>query len=62
MDIEPIRTEEDYRTTLREVESLMSTELGSPEGERLDVLVKLLSAYEQRHFPFGAHDQKESPA
>lgn len=51
MDIKPIKTEEDYRATLREIESLMRAEPGSPEGERLDVLVKLVSAYEQEHFP-----------
>ena len=60
MDIKPIRTEEDYRAALREIESLMSAEPGSPEGERLDVLVTLLAAYEQQHFPMDLPDPVEA--
>ncbi len=56
MDVKPIKTEEDYRATLREIESLMRAELESPEGERLDVLVTLIEAYERRHFPLDLPD------
>ena len=49
MDIKPIKTEEDYRAALHEIESLMTAEPGSPEGERLDVLVTLVEAYERKH-------------
>jgi HTH-type transcriptional regulator/antitoxin HigA len=56
MDIRPIKTDEDYRATLREIESLMSAAAGSPEGERLDILVTLVSAYEQQHFPLDLPD------
>ncbi len=51
MDIKTIKTDEDYRATLQEIESLMTAEPGSAEGERLDVLVTLVEAYERRHFP-----------
>lgn len=50
MHIKPIRTEDDYRAALLEVESLMSARLGTPEGDRLDVLATLVDAYEARHF------------
>ncbi|WP_219136920.1 type II toxin-antitoxin system HigA family antitoxin [Janthinobacterium sp. UMAB-60] len=50
MHIKPIRTEDDYRAALLEVESLMSAQLGTPEGDRLDVLATLVDAYETRHF------------
>jgi len=40
--IKPIRTEADYRTALKEVESLMTAGPDTPEGERLDVLVTLI--------------------
>jgi len=46
MDLRPIESEEDYRTALQEIESLMMAEPGTPEGERLDVLVTLVEAYE----------------
>jgi HTH-type transcriptional regulator/antitoxin HigA len=51
MDIKPIRTDDDYRAALREVESLILAEFGSPEGDRLDVLATLVELYESKHFP-----------
>lgn len=50
MDIKPIRTMEDYCAALIEVESLMSAEFGTPEGNRLDVLAALIEAYETKHY------------
>jgi HTH-type transcriptional regulator/antitoxin HigA len=50
MDIKPIRTEADYQAALREVESLMTADFGTPEGDRLDVLATLVEAYEAKHF------------
>jgi HTH-type transcriptional regulator/antitoxin HigA len=60
MDIKPIKTDEDYRATLREIESLMSAEPDTPEGELLDVLVTLVAAYEQKHFPLDLPDPVEA--
>lgn len=60
MDIKPIHTEEDYRSTLREIETLMMAASGSPEGDRLDVLVTLVEAYERRHFPMDLPDPVEA--
>ena len=51
MDIKPIRTEADYVAALKEVEKLMEAQPGTPEGDRLDVLVTLIEAYEAKHFP-----------
>jgi HTH-type transcriptional regulator/antitoxin HigA len=56
MDIKPIKTPEDYRATLREIESLMEAAADSPEGERLDVLVTLVEAYERQHLPLELPD------
>ena len=51
MEIKPIRTEKDYQAALREIERLFDSQPGTPEGDRLDVLAKLVKAYEARHFP-----------
>ena len=51
MDIKPIKTAADYRAALAEVDSLMSAGPDTPEGEKLDVLVTLIEAYEAKHFP-----------
>ena len=56
MDIKPIRTENDYRVTLKEVEGLMSAEKNTPDGEKLDVLVTLIEAYESQHYPLDFPD------
>ena len=56
MDIKPIKTTEDYRAALREIESLMGAQADSPEGERLDILVTLVEAYERQHFPLELPD------
>ena len=56
MDIKPIRTRKDYAATLKAIERLMGAKRGSPEGDRLDVLVTLVEAYEARHFPLDLPD------
>ena len=54
MEIKPIKTKTDYRAALKEIDSLMSAEPGTPQGERLDILVTLVEAYERKHFPMAA--------
>ena len=51
MDIKPIRSRKDHRAALREINSLMGAEAGSPAGEKLDVLATLVEAWERKHFP-----------
>ncbi|MGH8659775.1 MAG: helix-turn-helix domain-containing protein [Gammaproteobacteria bacterium] len=60
MDIKPIKTDADYRAALKEIESLMMAEADTPEGERLDVLVTLVEAYEKKHFPMDLPDPVEA--
>lgn len=60
MDIRPIKTEADYQATLTEVDSLMSAEPGTPEGDRLDILVTLIEAYEREHYPIDFPDPIEA--
>lgn len=56
MDIKPIRSRKDYRAALRHIESLMGAEAESPAGEKLDVLVTLVEAWERKHFPMELPD------
>lgn len=62
MDIKPIRTEEDYKATLKEVAALMESDpaLGTPDGDRLDVLVTLVEAFEARHYAIDLPDPIEA--
>jgi HTH-type transcriptional regulator/antitoxin HigA len=56
MDIRPIKTETDYKAALHEIERLMDAELDTPEGDRLDILVTLVEAYEAKHYPMAGPD------
>ena len=51
MDIVPIKSQRDYRRVLKEIEGLMSARRDTPEGDRLDVLVTLVEAWERSLFP-----------
>lgn len=53
MDVRPIRTEADYDWALAEIARYFESqpEIGSPEGDRFDVLSDLIAAYEDRRFP-----------
>src|SRR6185295_6756576 len=60
MNIKPIRTRADYRAALRAIEMLMPAKANSPGGERLDVLVTLVQAYEAKHYPMDLPDPVEA--
>jgi HTH-type transcriptional regulator/antitoxin HigA len=56
MEIKPIRKEADNKAALIEIEKLMGSLPGTPEGDRMDVLVTLVEAYEAKHFPIPEPD------
>lgn len=60
MDIKPIKTDADYRAALNEVESLMIAGPDTPEGEKLDVMITLIEAYEAKYFPMDLPDPGEA--
>jgi len=60
MNVKPVKTDSDYRTALKEIETLMMAEADSPEGEKLDVLTTLIEAYEAKHYPIDMPDPVEA--
>ena len=56
MDIRPIRTKADHRAALKEAERLWNAGPGTPDGDRVDVLVTLIEAYEAKHHPIPPPD------
>ena len=60
MDIAPIKSNRDYRRALKEIEGLMSARRNSPEGDRLDVLVTLVEAWERKHYRLDLPDPVEA--
>ncbi|ACL62065.1 helix-turn-helix domain-containing protein [Methylobacterium nodulans] len=59
MDIRPIRNDTDHAEALKEIERLWGAPLGTPEGDKLDVLATLVEAYENEHHPVEAADPVE---
>ncbi len=60
MTIKPIKTERDYRKALKEIEKLWDAKPNTPMGDRLDVLVTLVEAYEQKHYRVDPPDPIEA--
>jgi HTH-type transcriptional regulator / antitoxin HigA len=51
MDIRPIRTDEDHRLALAEIETYWGAPEGTEEGDKLDVLLALVDIYESKRWP-----------
>ncbi len=60
MEVSPIKTQRDYRRTLKEIEGLMGAKRNTPEGDRLDVLVTLVEAWEAKRYPLDLPDPVEA--
>jgi len=51
MEIQPIKTEQDYEAALGAVEELWDAKENTTEGDRLEILMTLVDAYEAVHHP-----------
>ena len=60
MSIKPIRTEADYVAAMVEINQLSLSEPGTEEFDRLDVLVTLVEAYEEKVCPVPLPDPIEA--
>ncbi|MGH8058458.1 MAG: helix-turn-helix domain-containing protein [Candidatus Entotheonellia bacterium] len=60
MDIHPIKTEADYERALAEIEQLWGAAENTPEGDTLDILLTLVEAYEETHYPIDPPDPVEA--
>ena len=62
MEIRPIHTKADYKDALREVSAYFDNEPdpGTPDGDRFEVLLTLVEAYEAKNFPIDFPDPVEA--
>jgi antitoxin component HigA of HigAB toxin-antitoxin module len=51
VDIRPIRNDNDHREALIEIDRLWKSLPNTPDGDKLDVLVILVEAYEAKCWP-----------
>ncbi|MCF8208877.1 MAG: transcriptional regulator [Rhodoferax sp.] len=56
MIIKPIRCDADLHTAFKQLESVFQAPAGSEQADERDVLVTLIEAYEQKHYPIGPAD------
>jgi HTH-type transcriptional regulator/antitoxin HigA len=54
LNIPPIKTRQGYRRALNEIEALMNARRNTAEGDRLDVLVRSVEAWEAKYWPLDA--------
>ena len=60
MNIKPLKNEQDYDDALARIDQLMDSELGSPEGDELDVLSVLVEKYKDINHPIEAPNPIEA--
>jgi HTH-type transcriptional regulator/antitoxin HigA len=60
LDIRPIRNDRDHARALRQIERLWGARRGSPEAQKLEILVTLLDAYEAQHHRIDPPDPIEA--
>ena len=58
MTIKPIHTNDDYKAALHEVSGCFDNEPtpNTPEGDRFEIMLTLIEAYEAKQFPIGLPD------
>jgi HTH-type transcriptional regulator/antitoxin HigA len=59
MELRPIRTKREHAEALKQAEALWDAREGTPEADRLAVLVMLIENYEREHFPIPDPDPIE---
>jgi len=60
MRIKPIKSERDYRRTMKQINRLMDARPGTPQGDELDVLTTLAQGWEEKHHVIDAPDPVEA--
>jgi len=54
--MKPIKDEESYKKSLVRIEELWGAEPDTVEGDELDILLVLVEAYEEQHYPIPPSD------
>jgi HTH-type transcriptional regulator/antitoxin HigA len=56
MTIKPIRNDDDLASAFRQLESVFQAETNTAEADERDILVALIEAYENTHYPIAPPD------
>ncbi len=58
--VKPIRDEKTYDEALKRIDVIWGAEIGTPDGDELDVLMILVKAYEDKYYPMPPSDPVEA--
>lgn len=60
MTIKPIRNDDDLHAAFKQLELVFQAPEGTPQADEREVLVTLIEAYEQKHYPIASADPVEA--
>ena len=60
MNIKPIRNDEDLKISFRQLESVFQSKKDTTESDEMEVLVTLIEAYENKHYPISPPNPVEA--
>ena len=60
MKIKPIRNDNDLRAALGRLDAVFQAKAGTPAADEMEILVTLIEAYENKHYPIGPPDPIEA--
>jgi HTH-type transcriptional regulator/antitoxin HigA len=60
MNIKPIRCDEDLQAAFQRLEHIFQAAEGTPEADEMEILVTLIEAYENKHYPITPPDPVEA--
>lgn len=60
MNIKPIRNDQDLHAALQRLETVFQAQEGTSEADEMEILVTLIEAYENKHYPISAADPVEA--
>lgn len=60
MNIKPIRNDEDLHAAFKQLERVYQAQEGTAEADEMEILVTLIEAYENKHYPISVSDPVEA--
>ena len=60
MNIKPIRSDDDLQESFRHLEKVFQAKAGIQEADEMEILVTLIEAYENKHYPITPPDPIEA--
>jgi len=60
MEIKPIKTESDYKSSLEQLDKVFDAPIGTKDSDYADILALLIDEYEKKNYPISAPDPIEA--